>query len=766
MNVIKLVVRFVFVLFLAACGGGSTTDEIVSVASSEQRMKALAATDPSSLNQTSTGFFYPIGKAQFEQECGTWLGRDRSNGGCYFDGKYHNGIDMMHDGKVFAIADGRIYKRHCHNLSWGPGNCAIFVEHKTADGLVFTALYGHVTKESTKDSGQVVAGDVIGVIGPWDNGKHLHFGIFRGTQVPGTVDEVRGWGRMANSEWRDPCDWNDTCTNSFENPVAFIRAHYAYNPSTEEQVYCQGNGCWKPGDGSCENASKWYRIPNQSFVQQNQSFVQPTGREICSEVAAVVQSIVQAPNPQKRTPNEHGWQSWLRKALQFFGLGPTASAAELQQLNDFHTLNTVYVLEGRIVSGSASKLVYGTGQGYEVAVTDPPTPNPPDFVTKRSWLETPWGFETYQYGQAETLKMKGQFKNDGDGPCIPGEKEAIIVHAYLSNGYKEDAHSDWKLVGTDEIQCANLKPGDTHTETEGLVLSDLTLGIHNIVWCIDHPKTDHNEGGDHKEKHESNNCSTEAVFEIVPGVVNVPTVDFIVHGLTVLQAPTYAGDFARFGGYIQNRGTARPGADIRSSYTISCNGGLTLFLTDDETKTDQLTAGESAWEETITAVRMPDTPGTCTVTMTADYQGVVGESDETNNSQSLTLTLTPRPLPDLIITYIGMGDYNDTSIRKGNTKYPTLRIKNQGPGSVGALTRQRYYLYGPATGNVWREIDGDDTEASLLCTGCETTEKILKGYAINKTGIHYLKACADPDNRQPETDEGNNCKVSDPITVK
>lgn len=417
------------------------------------------------------------------------------------------------------------------------------------------------------------------------------------------------------------------------------------------------------------------------------------------------------------------------------------------------------------VACDSEMMSIGVGAGSPTTITDDLS-NPPDFITKRSWLETPWGFETYQYGQAETLKMKGQFKNDGDGPCIPGEKETIIVHAYLSNGYKEDAHSDRKLVGTDEIQCANLKPGDTHTETEGLVLSDLALGIHNIVWCIDHPKTDHNEGGDHKEKHESNNCSTEAVFEIVPGVVNVPTVDFIVHGITVLQAPTYAGDFARFGGYIQNQGTARPGADIRSSYTISCNGGPTLFLTDDETKTDQLTAGESAWEETITAVRMPDTPGTCTVTMTADYQGVVSESNETNNSQSLTLTLAPRPLPDLIITYIEIDPWPDSSIQKDKVHHPTMKIKNQGPGPVTTAIRSAYYWYGPSTGNVWRQIADDGTEAVELCTGCEVTETILAGFKATKKGVHYLKACANYQNTQAEVDLGNNCKVSGPITVK
>lgn len=411
-------------------------------------------------------------------------------------------------------------------------------------------------------------------------------------------------------------------------------------------------------------------------------------------------------------------------------------------------------------------IAIGVGAGTPTTISDVDQPDPPDFITRSSRLETPWGYETYKYGRNETVKMKGRFENIGDGPCLPSERDTIIVHAYLSKGYKEDVHSDWKLVGTDEIQCSNLKPGDTHTETEGLILANVELGIHNVVWCIDHPRADHNDGGDHREKHESNNCSTEAVFEVVEGVVNVPTVDFIVHGLSILQAPTYTGDLARFGGYIKNQGTARPGADIRSSYTIACGGGPSILLTDDETKTDQLTSGESAWEETLTAVRMPDTPGTCVVTLTADYQGAQTETDETNNSTSLTLTLLPRPMPDLVVTYIEIDPWPDRSIQKGKEHHPTMKIKNVGPGPVTSGIRSAYYWYGPSTGNVWRLIADDGTEAQELCAGCEVTETMRSGFKATKTGTHYLKACVDYQGNQPEGDEGNNCLQSAPITVK
>ncbi|MFZ1655046.1 MAG: peptidoglycan DD-metalloendopeptidase family protein, partial [Candidatus Moraniibacteriota bacterium] len=193
------------------------------------------------LDQTETGFFYPTGKAQFDSGGGTWLGRDAAHESAsdaqhYFDGFYHNGVDMMTrslDAKVYAIADGTIYKRHCKDIAWGPGNCALFIKHKTYDGQEFTAVYGHLSKGSLPAGNEVDAGVSIGKTGPWSGGIHLHLGIFPGSTPPSTVEGVRGWGMMANSEWRNECEGNSTCTNTFTNPVAFIQTHFAYNPSTE-----------------------------------------------------------------------------------------------------------------------------------------------------------------------------------------------------------------------------------------------------------------------------------------------------------------------------------------------------------------------------------------------------------------------------------------------------------------------------------------------------------------------------------------------------
>jgi len=398
------------------------------------------------------------------------------------------------------------------------------------------------------------------------------------------------------------------------------------------------------------------------------------------------------------------------------------------------------------------------GAGLETEPTEEPVAVPPDFVTKRTWLETPWGVETYQYGRTEVMKMKARFENIGDGPCLSTDAtQTIIAHAYLSRGYKEDDHSTWKRVGTDEIQCANLKPGDTHTETEGIELwRDIPEnGIWNIVWCIDHPLDDHNNGGDHVEKHESNNCSTEAVFEVVDGTVNVPNVDLIPLNFTVLQMPYYAGDYARLGVYVKNQGTINASADTVGYYTVSCNGGPTTVLTTDTTRATSLTAGAYNWEETIAPVLMPNVVGTCTLSFVVDALNAQPESDETNNVASITVTLAPRPAPNLVITKF-QDDKGCCTTNRGNSLYPRIWVRNDGPVAPGANVTVTYEIaninaggpYSPmGTGTIEpRELPpGGTDEDKMDCDGCY---RVPSG-AEWKNQWHYIRACLRSDGGTP-----------------
>lgn len=160
--------------------------------------------------QTSTGFFYPTGvsKEQFRSTCGTWLGRDSNNGGCYLLGNYHIGRDIMADyySPAYAIANGTVVYRS--TSGWGSGNIALVIRHTLSDGSQFLAWYGHII--SDLQVGQRVAGGVqIGKIGYWPYGYHLHLGVHPNLTIPATNQ-----GMMPNYLWAS--------TNGFVDPISWI----------------------------------------------------------------------------------------------------------------------------------------------------------------------------------------------------------------------------------------------------------------------------------------------------------------------------------------------------------------------------------------------------------------------------------------------------------------------------------------------------------------------------------------------------------------
>jgi hypothetical protein len=353
------------------------------------------------------------------------------------------------------------------------------------------------------------------------------------------------------------------------------------------------------------------------------------------------------------------------------------------------------------------------------------------------------------------MKMHAQFENkgDGNGNC----SKPVEVHFYRSKGYKEDAHSGdgaWKRVGTDFIQCDNIKPGMIHEEEEGIELwRDADIGISNIVACINHTQDDHNSvaNGAYPEKHRSNDCSTEAVFEVTADgqVVNVPNIDFIAHSLQFLQPPSYAGDQARLGGYIQNIGSNSSQVDIRSSYSVVCPGTGTIYLTDDKTEGSNLNPGQNNWEETKAAVTMPNATGNCTAYLCADYQNAVTTEGEDNNCSTLPFTLQPRPAPDFIVSALWLRE--GSSIKKDTRVHPYCTVKNIG-GPASRSIKLAYYIN---TG-VFR--DNDTVEASEIGPGQSKTENVKNNnIKLGDKGNRTYTCCVDYQGQVAESNEGNNC---------
>lgn len=161
------------------------------------------------LARTSTGFIFPLLK-KFENDT-NWL---KCGKGAYFAGYRHIGSDLsckLGD-HVIAIANGRIVRASGPKASsgWGEGNYGLLIRHQ-AEGIGdFVAVYGHI--KPTVVSGDVTAGQVIGRVGPWPNGVHLHFGIH-----PGGRDIPAPLGRIADSTCK-----NKNSVNGFVAPITFI----------------------------------------------------------------------------------------------------------------------------------------------------------------------------------------------------------------------------------------------------------------------------------------------------------------------------------------------------------------------------------------------------------------------------------------------------------------------------------------------------------------------------------------------------------------
>lgn len=141
-------------------------------------------------------------------------------------GKFHLGVDMAAglNTPVRSLGAGSVLKVWPH-ASWGTtngvSNAGLWVKYVAADGTEFTAVYGHIQVASGIVQGSAVSvGQVIGKIGSWSGGEHLHLGIRPGTSIPSS-----GWGTGT-------CPISSN-TNGFVDPWAFLAAHPMKSPRAD-----------------------------------------------------------------------------------------------------------------------------------------------------------------------------------------------------------------------------------------------------------------------------------------------------------------------------------------------------------------------------------------------------------------------------------------------------------------------------------------------------------------------------------------------------
>jgi hypothetical protein len=134
------------------------------------------------LLRTNTGFYYPANK----QHDGTYLRFGQRNARykdkCHLANDYH----VREGTPVYAVNEGVVQTARTDVSNYGgdtpsrPGG-AVIIKHKTSDGKIFYALYGHLQNIQVKAGDKVIPGEHIGDVGKYysknTNLPHLHFGI-------------------------------------------------------------------------------------------------------------------------------------------------------------------------------------------------------------------------------------------------------------------------------------------------------------------------------------------------------------------------------------------------------------------------------------------------------------------------------------------------------------------------------------------------------------------------------------------------------------
>lgn len=368
----------------------------------------------------------------------------------------------------------------------------------------------------------------------------------------------------------------------------------------------------------------------------------------------------------------------------------------------------------------------------------------------------------------------GSELNPGSYQLTPGETIVVKVqvkakygdtHDHMRDGkdrieidlYKRYGAGEWKFLKRERIKATNLPSGATHSENVELAVPNTNQEPLSFKAKID-------AEDEAMEANEGDNWSRIETFSVGP---DLRTVDLTVTAIQLSNTsiPVPAGGQMGAKMAIRNIGPYAPDVGIQSDYLVSGPGigQQWVRIAGDASEAYDLVPGRDQWEEIKSLVAAPTVPGTYTLFGCTDVGNVVAETDENNNCLSTTFEVVA-PRPDFIITAVGPAG-GKMSFKKGSKINPAMYIKNVGNAGSPARIQSSYFYSGPATGNAWAYITGDNTEANELCVGCQMREQYDSGMKINTRGTYYFMGCADVNNTVAESDESNNCTVSGSVSI-
>ena len=124
----------------------------------------------------------------------------------YTSGQYHIGQDIKAalGASVYPLSEGDVTQISPNG--WGTGNVAVIVRHRLSTGGTVIGLYGHVVA-SVKVGDHVTPTTVLGTVGLWAGGTHVHLGIHPDNVLtsPFGLQQCAAW--PATNGWLDPASY-------------------------------------------------------------------------------------------------------------------------------------------------------------------------------------------------------------------------------------------------------------------------------------------------------------------------------------------------------------------------------------------------------------------------------------------------------------------------------------------------------------------------------------------------------------------------------
>jgi len=321
----------------------------------------------------------------------------------------------------------------------------------------------------------------------------------------------------------------------------------------------------------------------------------------------------------------------------------------------------------------------------------------------------------------------------GTGPAA-----ASITRFYLSTDSTWDAGD--AALGFRNVPA--LQPNDSSSASTSLLIPAGTVpGSYFIIARAD-------ADGVVPETLETNNARTDTIT-IGP--------DLAVSALTA-PATGGAGMAITVSDTTKNAGGGSSGIPTTTSFYLSANAtiGAGDVLLGGRTVAS-LAPGASSSASTTLTIPAATAAGTYYLIARSDDGAAVPETDETNNTRSVLVRVSP----DLLVTAFS----TPVSAAPGSVLSVTDTTRNQGQG-IAAATTTRFYFSTNTAFDPLADIEIGNRGVPLLASGASSSG--ASAVAIppgTAAGTYYILARADADGAVSESNEGNNTLSSKPITI-